>query len=46
MSVSRRVRSGSGVSVTSLHSTDQRVQEEAEEEQESEKQKLEKRNHS
>ncbi|XP_029596764.1 intersectin-1 isoform X3 [Salmo trutta] len=38
----RRVRSGSGVSVTSLHSTDQRVQEEAEEEQESEKQKLEK----
>uniref|UniRef100_A0A8C7NXF2 Intersectin-1 n=1 Tax=Oncorhynchus mykiss TaxID=8022 RepID=A0A8C7NXF2_ONCMY len=30
----RRVRSGSGVSVTSLHSTDQRVQEEAEEEQE------------
>uniref|UniRef100_A0A8C8GA84 Intersectin 1 (SH3 domain protein) n=1 Tax=Oncorhynchus tshawytscha TaxID=74940 RepID=A0A8C8GA84_ONCTS len=37
-----RVRSGSGVSVTSLHSTDQRVQEEAEEEQESEKQKLEK----
>uniref|UniRef100_A0A8C7RYW3 Intersectin-1 n=1 Tax=Oncorhynchus mykiss TaxID=8022 RepID=A0A8C7RYW3_ONCMY len=38
----RRVRSGSGVSVTSLLSTDQRVQEEAEEEQESEKQKLEK----
>uniref|UniRef100_A0A4W5N7Z1 Intersectin-1 n=1 Tax=Hucho hucho TaxID=62062 RepID=A0A4W5N7Z1_9TELE len=38
----RRVRSGSGVSVTSLHSTDQRVQEEVEEEQESEKQKLEK----
>uniref|UniRef100_A0A8C7RX31 Intersectin-1 n=1 Tax=Oncorhynchus mykiss TaxID=8022 RepID=A0A8C7RX31_ONCMY len=30
----RRVRSGSGVSVTSLLSTDQRVQEEAEEEQE------------
>ncbi|CDQ96369.1 unnamed protein product [Oncorhynchus mykiss] len=38
----RRVRSGSGVSVTSLLSTDQRVQEETEEEQESEKQKLEK----
>ncbi|XP_034145765.1 intersectin-1 isoform X5 [Esox lucius] len=38
----RRVRSGSGVSLASMHSVDQRVQEEAEEEQESEKQKLEK----
>ncbi|KAL1022328.1 hypothetical protein UPYG_G00025200 [Umbra pygmaea] len=38
----RRVRSGSGVSLTSMHSIDQRVQEEAEEEQETEKQKLEK----
>ncbi|KAJ8004182.1 hypothetical protein DPEC_G00156120 [Dallia pectoralis] len=38
----RRVRSGSGVSLVSIHSIDQRVQEEAEEEQESEKLKLEK----
>lgn len=37
--VARRVRSGSGVSVTSVHPTDQRVQEESAEEEEKELEK-------
>lgn len=39
MCMGRRVRSGSGVSITSIHATDQRVQEESAEEEEKEAEK-------